>query len=59
MTLKQALERSEGHIKRLEKNFAKSVTKWFHDCWAKKLYVLLPEFLEYLSRGYDLYKTGI
>ena len=41
MTLKQALERSEGHIKKLEKNFAKSVTKWFQDCWAKKLYVLI------------------
>ena len=58
MTLKQALERSEGHIKRLEKNFAKSVTKWFHDCWAKKLYVLIYCSARTQEEQEELYKKG-
>ena len=58
MTLKQALERSEGHIKRLEKNFAKSVTKWFHDCWAKKLYVLIYCSARTQDEQEELYKKG-
>lgn len=58
MTLKQALERSEGHIKRLEKNFAKSVTKWFHDCWAKKLYVLIYCSARSQEEQEELYKKG-
>lgn len=58
MTLKQALERSEGHIKKLEKNFAKSVTKWFHDCWAKKLYVLIYCSARSQEEQEELYKKG-
>jgi hypothetical protein len=58
MTLKQALERSEGHIKRLERNFAKSVTKWFHDCWAKKLYVLVYCSARTQEEQEELYKKG-
>ena len=58
MTLKQALERSEGHIKKLEKNFAKSVTKWFHDCWAKKLYVLIYCSARTQDEQEELYKKG-
>ena len=58
MTLKQALERSEGHIKRLERNFAKSVTKWFHDCWAKKLYVLIYCSARTQEEQEELYKKG-
>ena len=58
MTLKQALERSEGHIKRLEKNFAKSVAKWFYDCWAKKLYVLIYCSARTQEEQEELYKKG-
>ena len=58
MTLKQALERSEGHIKKLEKNFAKSVTKWFQDCWAKKLYVLIYCSARTQDEQEELYKKG-
>ena len=58
MTLKQALERSEGHIRRLEKNFAKSVTKWFQDCWAKKLYVLIYCSARTQDEQEELYKKG-
>ena len=41
MTLRQAQERSLGHIKNLEKGFQKKVAEWFQECWAKKLYVLI------------------
>lgn len=58
MTLKEALERSEGHINKLEKNFAKSVTKWFHDCWAKKLYVLIYCSSRTQDEQEELYKKG-
>lgn len=41
MTLREALERSEGHIKRLEPNFQAKVAKWFKECWAKKVFILI------------------
>ena len=58
MTLKQALERSEGHIKRLEPKFGQQVAKWFKECWGKKLYVLIYCSARTQEEQEDLYKKG-
>ena len=58
MTLKQAQERSLGHIKNLEKGFQKQVAKWFQECWAKKLYVLIYCSSRTQEEQEELYKKG-
>lgn len=58
MTLKQALERSEGHIKNLEKGFQKKVAEWFQECWSKKLYVLIYCSKRTQDEQEELYKKG-
>jgi hypothetical protein len=58
MTLKQALERSEGHIKSLEPKFQKKVAKWFSECWAKKVYVLVYCSNRTAEEQEELYKKG-
>lgn len=58
MTLREALERSEGHIKRLELKFGKQVAKWFQECWAKKLYVLIYCSARTQEEQEELYKKG-
>lgn len=58
MTLKQALERSEGHIKNLEKGFQKKVAAWFQECWSKKLYVLIYCSKRTQDEQEELYKKG-
>ena len=58
MTLKQAQERSLGHIKNLEKGFQKQVAKWFQECWSKKLYVLIYCSSRTQEEQEELYKKG-
>ena len=58
MTLRQAQERSEGHIKNLEKGFQKQVAKWFQECWGKKLYVLIYCSSRTQEEQEELYKKG-
>jgi hypothetical protein len=58
MTLKEALERSHGHIEQLEPGFRKQVTKWFKECWAKKLYVLVYCSRRTPEEQEELYKKG-
>ena len=58
MTLRQAQERSEGHIKNLEKGFQKQVAKWFQECWSKKLYVLIYCSRRTQEEQEELYKQG-
>lgn len=58
MTLKDALIRSEGHIKNLEPKFGKQVAKWFKDCWSKKLYVLIYCSSRSQEEQEELYKKG-
>ena len=58
MTLKQAQERSLGHIKNLEKGFKRQVAKWFQECWAKKLYVLIYCSSRTQEEQEELYKKG-
>jgi hypothetical protein len=41
MTLREALERSESHMKRLEPAFQEKVARWFRECFAKKVFVLI------------------
>lgn len=58
MTLKQALERSEGHIRRLEPKFAEKVAEWFQECWSKKLYILIYCSARTQDEQEELYKKG-
>jgi len=58
MTLREAQERSEGHIKNLEKGFQKQVAKWFQECWAKRLYVLIYCSSRTQEEQEELYKKG-
>lgn len=58
MTLKEALERSEGHLKNLEPSFGKQVAKWFQECWSKKLYVLIYCSKRTQDEQEELYKKG-
>lgn len=58
MTLKQALERSEGHLKALEPQFRKKAAKWLSECWSKKLYVLIYCSARTQAEQEELYKQG-
>jgi len=58
MTLKQAQERSLGHIKNLEKGFQKKVAEWFQECWSKKLFVLIYCSSRTAEEQEELYKKG-
>jgi len=58
MTLRQAQERSLGHIKNLEKGFQKKVAEWFQECWSKKLYVLIYCSSRTQEEQEELYKKG-
>ena len=58
MTLRQAQERSLGHIKNLEKGFQKKVAEWFKECWSKKLYVLIYCSSRTQEEQEELYKKG-
>jgi hypothetical protein len=58
MTLRQAQERSLGHIKNLEKGFQKKVAEWFQECWTKKLYVLIYCSSRTQEEQEELYKKG-
>ena len=58
MTLRQAQERSLGHIKNLEKGFQKKVAEWFRECWSKKLYVLIYCSSRTQEEQEELYKKG-
>jgi len=58
MTLRQALERSEEHIARLEPKFKAKVAKWFKECWAKKVEVLVYCSLRTPEEQEELYKKG-
>lgn len=58
MTLREALERSEGHIKNLEPNFQKQVAKWFQECWAKRLFILIYCSKRTQDEQEELYKKG-
>lgn len=58
MTLKEALERSHGHIEQLEPGFRERVTRWFKECWSKKLYVLVYCSRRTAEEQEELYKKG-
>ncbi|NDG33272.1 hypothetical protein EB118_24795 [bacterium] len=58
MTLREALERSQGHIGQLEPGFGKRVAKWFQECWSKKLYVLVYCSRRTAEEQEELYKKG-
>lgn len=58
MTLREALERSQGHIEQLEPGFGKRVAKWFQECWSKKLYVLVYCSRRTAEEQEELYKKG-
>jgi len=58
MTLREALERSQGHIGQLEPGFGKRVAKWFQECWSKKLYVLVYCSRRTAEEQQELYKKG-
>lgn len=58
MTLREAQERSEGHIKNLEPSFGKQVAKWFQECWSKRLYVLIYCSRRTQEEQEELYKKG-
>ncbi|NBW15329.1 MAG: hypothetical protein EBR82_45775 [Caulobacteraceae bacterium] len=58
MTLREALERSQGHIEQLEPGFKKRVAKWFQECWSKKLYVLVYCSRRTAEEQEELYKKG-
>lgn len=58
MTLRQALERSEGHISNLEPKFKAKVAKWFKECWAKKVRILVYCSKRTAEEQEELYKKG-
>lgn len=58
MTLRQALERSEGHIARLQPKFKARVARWFKECWSKKIYVLVYCSVRTPEEQEELYKKG-
>lgn len=58
MTLRQVLERSEGHIASLEPKFKAKVAKWFKECWVKKVRVLVYCSRRTAEEQEELYKKG-
>ena len=58
MTLREVLERSEGHIANLEPGFKAKVAKWFKECWAKKVRVLVYCSTRTPEEQEELYKKG-
>lgn len=58
MTLREVLERSEGHIANLEPKFKAKVAKWFKECWAKKVRILVYCSTRTAEEQEELYKKG-
>lgn len=58
MTLRQALERSEGHLAKLEPSFGERAAKWFKECWAKKVFVLIYCSTRTPEEQEELWKKG-
>jgi hypothetical protein len=58
MTLKDAVERSQGHIKQLESNFGKRVGDWFSELLEKKIPVLIYCSVRTPDEQEELYSRG-
>ena len=58
MTLKEAVERSQGHIKQLEPNFGKRVADWFAELLEKKIPILIYCSVRTQDEQEELYKKG-
>ena len=58
MTLKEAVERSQGHIKQLEPVFGKRVGDWFSELLEKKIPVLIYCSVRTPEEQEELYKKG-
>jgi len=58
MTLKEAAERSRGHIERLEATFGARVAKWFSELLDKKIPVLIYCSIRTPQEQEELYAQG-
>jgi len=58
MTLKEAVERSQGHIAKLEPTFGKRVGDWFSELLEKKIPVLIYCSVRTPEEQEELYRKG-